>query len=1148
MVVAVGEYGSLVRSTSVGTWANHGPIASGTTLSGVVWAGDRFVACGPSAGLWTSADGLTWSQIESSVRAARVLRAGSKTVALGSSSAWVSSGGAFAEHSLSTAGVSPYRGATSDGSRVLLYGSASLLATSTDGVAWNKATQPAGLSFYAAAGGSAGFLVGGLDESGAGVLRASTDGINWSTVPLPTSRFFPVRIFRLPDGWLVQDYYTATLFRCEDSTISAWTRVESDLAGFYPAASTIDADGRLLLFGDRGLVAVLDGTRLVAQLAGVIDTAYLYSPRFRAACAGDIIAAIDANVSSSRLVRYFQGQSSDAGVVWRKPSPAPVRGLNALAAIGDSTLVAYSSGANGDSTSGLPPTPEGFYRSSDGLDWQPFGRVDDAETSSALLQGQVVSIAAKPDESAVVVLTRSENYLPDAYAAVRGVYHTTNWTEWRQISLPAFRTEPPVSEETVESVVWDGTQFVLLLYPGRVFTSPDGTNWTQLPPLPAGLVIVSVASGGGVFVARTAAVLSDGTYGLEASGGEKFFVFRDGRWWPRDTGRRTPVLQRAVIRAGDKFVATGAGAEILVSSDGFAWESHAAPGVPYALLWNGERLFGFNDSFAAFSRSGLPSGGIPLGLAALSPRTRDVAASGENYNIALDVASDVSWSVAKVPSWISVSPLAGRGPSQIAVAVSANTGKSARGAVLEIAGESHFVFQNAPAVPRLISVPGTGGSLKIPFVGDWNIVAPPGQVAAAKGATAGTGSIALTVARNDSSSPRTITLNLNGTDYRIEQQGTPLAVLRAGSYGGLVGFLEEDVSPSLLDNYSAAFEGFIRAKIAPPGKTSAHGSYSAQLTLHVGIKPLVFRGAGAVSADGKAADTRWSVGPKGPHIDIKNMSVVRDEAGRQYLQGEFENAGFRFGFLAGRNIFSAKTNPLSPDYAGRSSFFLTTYGESGITADGGVGSALIGADGIAKLSGILASGVKFTASSPLWGAVESQLVVPFAFAAGPSRLVCGFSRYDSSAPYTDWDGLAVLVTPGRNQAGQPQTNLEFLSASLCVYTPVAKGSSPFAWSLPATMRLVLPDAGTIEAELSSPMPNRIVLDSILSGPENAKFTFSFDPRSGLLRGSVTPVPGSKAVPFLGALTRKDFSITGDVGGFLGLVPGPLSGRFEISPP
>ncbi|MBJ7390918.1 MAG: hypothetical protein JHC85_05080 [Chthoniobacterales bacterium] len=1147
VVVAVGEYGSLVRSTSPGTWSSPGPVASGATLSGIVWAGDRFMACGSAAGLWASENGLTWSQIDSSVRAIRVLPAGGTTIALGTSSAWVSSGGVFAERSLSAAGITSYRGAVSDGSRVLLYGRAGLLATSTDGATWNKAAQSTGDSFYAAEGGSSGFLVGGLDANGSGIIRASADGLAWSALALPVPRFFPVRIFRLPDGWLVQDYYTGDFYRRSDPAASAWTKVESDLPGFYPAASAIGVDGRLLMFGDRGLVAVFDGTRVVVQMSGAIDTAYLYSPRFSAACAGDFVAAIDFNVANSRLVRYFRGVAASSGVAWTKPSPAPVRGFNTLASIGAS-FVAYSTGATGDTGSGLPPSFAGFYRSTDGLDWQRFGRVEDPDTSESLLQGQVVSMAAKPDESSVVVLTRSDVSTPGGYGAVRGVYRSTDWNSWRQIPLPAFRANPPAAEENMESVVWDGTQFVLLLYPGRVFTSPDGLSWTQLPSLPAGLAAVSVASGSGVFVARTAALQSDGAYDVESSGGEKFFVFSGGRWWPRSTGRRTPVLQRCVIRAGDTFVATGEGAEVLTSTDGFSWSSHPAPGAPYALLWNGKRLFGFNDSFAAFSREGLPSGGASLGLAALSPRTRDVAAAGEAYNLSLDVAAGVAWEVTKIPSWMTVSPVAGTGPAPISIRVAGHTGKSPRGACLEIAGESHLVFQQAVVPLSWPVLAGAGASLKIPLAGDWSIVAPPGIVAPAKGATVGSGPIALAFARNDSTSPRVIVVNINGTDYRIEQEGTPPAVLRAGIYGGLVGYLEEAASSALLDDYTAAFEGSVRVTVAPPGKISTQGSYSAQLTLHNGTKPLVFRGDGALSADGTVANARWSAGPKGPHIMIKSMSVVRDDEGRQYLHGEFENAGFRFGFLAGRNVFSAKTNPLSSDYAGRASFFLTSYGESGTTADGGVGSAIIGADGIAKLSGVLANGVKFTASASLWGALEPQLVLPFAFGAGASRLVCGFSRYDASSAFTDWDGLGALVSPGSNQDDQPQTVLTFLSASLCLYTPPAKGDASFLWSLPATLRLVLPEIDTIEAEVSSPAPNKIALDSILSGSEGAKFSFSFDPRSGLLKGSVVPAPGSKALPFFGAITRKDYSITGDIGGFLGLVPGPVPGRFEISSP
>lgn len=1143
VAVAVGEHGTLLRSAAGASWSSHGPVAGGATLSGIAWVGNRFVACGPQAGLWASSDGLAWSQIDGAAQALHVLPADGKTVALGASTAWVSSGGAFAAQSLADAGIASYRGAVSTGSKILLYGSAGFLATSTDGATWTKSSPSADVSFYSAAGGVAGFLVGGIDNSGNGVLRSSPDGSAWSSVSLPAARFFPVRIFRLSNGWLVQDYWSGALYRRADAQ-AEWSRVESDLPGFYPSASVVAADGRVFFFGDRGVVATLEAGRLVPQLSGVIDTAYLYAPRFSAACAGDIFAAIDANVSSAAFVRYYLGTSSSSGVAWQKPSPAPVRGLTALAAIGNSSLVGFSSGAQGDTTNGLTATDEGFYRTTNGVTWQEFGRVKDPQTSQSLLQGTILSIAPRPDESAVVVLTRSEVSTPGGYGAVRSVYRTTNWSDWQQISLPEFRAAPPVSEETMESVAWDGQKFVLLLYPGRVFTSTDGQVWKQLPSLPAGLAGVSVASGGGLVVARTAALRSDGSYGAESSGGEKICVYQDGRWWPRDTGRRPPVLQRQIIRAGDTFVASGRGAEVLTSSDGFAWTAHAAPGAPYALLWNGDRLAGFNDSFAAFSRQGLPAGGTPLGTAAITPRTRSAPAQGEAYTVSLDIAPGTAWSVGAVPSWITVSPLSGSGPAQLDVTLSANTGKTPRGATLNIAGESHFVFQQAPVPLPPAVLSGTGGALKIAFSGDWNIVVPAGLLSVAKNAVSGAGPISLTVAPNDSTAPRTVTVNINGTDYAIEQQGTPLGVLRAGSYAGLVGYLEPAASSALLDDYTAAFEGSLRVVVAPPGKTSAQGSYSAQLTFHNGTKPLVFRGAGALGADGTVTNALWSVGPKGPHITITSLSVVRDGPDRQYLHGEFENAGFRFGLLAGRNVFSAKTNPLSSDFARRATFFLTAYGGSGTSADTGAGSVAIGADGVARIAGVLATGAKFTASSVIWGAVEPQPCLPFNFIAGPSLLMCGFSRYDVSAPFTDWDGLASLVVPGTNQSGQPETKLAFLSASLCTYTPPAKGASSFTWSSPASLQVGLSDGTEIQGEVTSPSPGKLTVNA----NAGTKMTLSFDARSGLVKGSLVASPGAKAVKVFGGLTLKQFNVDGDAGGFLGMVLGPPSGQFEISPP
>lgn len=1146
-VVAVGELGTVIRRAgSSDVWSSVGPVAGGASLSGVVWSGSRFLASGISAGLWESTDGLSWTQNNAAVQAFRLLRAGSNIVALGGSTTWVSSGGEFTEQPLSAAGISSYRGAASDGSRLLLFGSSGLLATSTDGLSWNKTTQSPALVFLAADGGPEGFLVGGFDQvSDKGFLRASSDGNTWTDVALPADGVVPFRLFSIPIGWLLIDYNTGSLYQREDTEGAEWARVGGDLEGFYPAACLAAPEDRAFLFGDRGTIASLGGGTITPELPAAMDSLYLYNPRFSAACTGGVIAAIDGNVINSRLVRYYRGEISPDGVDWSAPSPAPVRGFTALASVGDSALVGFSSGATGDAGTGLAATSRGFYRSPDGVEWEPLGRVED-DSGSDLVSGNVVSLACRPDNSAAVVLTRDDLSLPGGYSAVRGIYRTSDWNEWQQISLPAFRSDPPVSEESVESLLWDGEKFVLMLYPGRIFTSSDGLSWQQLPALPEGIAAVSVASsGGGCIVVRTAVLQADGSYGVEDSGGEKFFVFDGGRWWPRDTGRRPPLMQRCIIRAGNAFAASGEGAEILTSSDGFGWAAHDAPGAPYALLWNGNRLLAFNDSFAAFSCSGFPEGGTPLAMTSLSPRTCEVAAGGETYEVSLDIAEGEDWSVANIPSWAAVSPSSGKGPAQIVVQVSANTGKTPRGAVMTIAGQEHMINQPIPAPAAPFNAAGGGGTLKIPFSGDWSLAFTPGTVAPRKGLASGKGSFTVVVSRNESVDARTIFVNVNGTDYRIEQEGLPLPVLLAGRYSGLVGYLQPEVSPGELENYTAAFEGYATVALAPGG------TYSAQLALHDGAKIAVFRGKGALSADGTLAEAFWSGRGKEPPIKVRNLAVVRDDDGRQYLHGEFEREGTRFGIIAGRIVFSAKTSPLPSDYAGPATFFLTTYGESGISADSGVGSALVGIDGVVRLRGVLADGAKFSASSAIWGALEPELIMPFFFSGGRGRLVCGFTRYDAAAPFTDWDGEAALISPGIDFEGQPLIDPTYLSASLCAYRAPAKGASGFRWNKPALMYMAWPEGeeiGEIEAELSSPAPNTIALESIIAGNDGANIAFSYSPKDGLLKGKVVAAPGRKALRFMGAINQKQSNINGDFGSFLGLIPGAQSGRFEITPP
>jgi hypothetical protein len=107
---------------------------------------------------------------------------------------------------------------------------------------------------------------------------------------------------------------------------------------------------------------------------------------------------------------------------------------------------------------------------------------------------------------------------------------------------------------------------------GRRATSTDGLTWVDAAEVKAIDTLVDVAFGGGVFVGV-------GLHGLRMS-------TRDGlKWSPRQVGEEGEHLN-SVVRAGERFVAIGAGATY-ESADGEAWTRKPNRDAPLTVAYGG---------------------------------------------------------------------------------------------------------------------------------------------------------------------------------------------------------------------------------------------------------------------------------------------------------------------------------------------------------------------------------------------------------------------------------------------------------------------------------------------------------------------------------------------------------------------------------
>ena len=1138
ITIAVGDYGTVVRKSGSGTWESLPPIAEGVALSAAVWSGTKFLVTGPEAGLWESTDGLVWTLRDAAVKGDFLFALENTVVCLAADTAWTSAGGApFQQYSLKDQALSPYRTAALSAGTLVIVRNDGSVASTPNGIDWTSPIVRADTFFYTVAGGPTGFLFGAIDRTG-GNAKALLVQFNNSgeteDIPLPSNADFRYyRIFGSATGWLFQDYLTGSLFRRGSTT---WNAIAAATPIFYPNATLMVSGNSTLLAGERGRVAMLDSEAVLSvETASHFVSDFLYYPRFTAAALDDVAVAIDKNATRPAQYRYY---STSNGTTWSQTTPAPIAGVSSLG-IHSGNIVGYCV-AN-------PSTSEGFYRLV-GSQWQPFG-------SSPPTEGTVLSFASNNDSSTVIAIARQETFdLSGNYSAARALYYSPNWSDWTPLALPEARLDQPPSEDVIESVQWDGARFVLLLHPGRIFTSTDGLSWNQLPALPAdstaqlavaypGLKLpaantaVSVSSDGQTLLARSAKLLANGTYSSSLPvGSETFFVFEQGRWWPVPVSTPVGQSRRLLTRDASRFLAIGDG-EILSSADGFSWQSHPVRADVSALQWTGSRLLAFTDAFGILSHQGALGEGISISTIACSPRISTLTASVQSYSLTFSAPPSQAWSVGKLPDWISISPAAGSGNATLSVTIKENTTRTPRGAVVSLGGVSHLVSQKTAVFTDSLSVGALQSSLSIPFTGDWSASPSSSLVQFPKNSYAGKGNIRFTLPTNKSSNSRTFTVNVNGIDYTVTQQGQDPAILRVGGYAGVVGFVAEGYLPDSLDSYES-FTGSMQLTFAKPSTSLPNGAYTASLSVFHGNQTVQFKSKGALETGGVLTNSTWTNSGKSPVSAQISLQITNDFALNQFASGNITIDSQAYGFFAGKQVFQSKTNPLSAADSGKATFFLTGFGSEGISADTGVAAIDIAPAGTARFAGQLADGSKLTGSFPVLGAAGADNVIPFAFSGSRDKsLISGYARRTVSRETFDWSGPASWPAPARST--------KELTASLARYTPPVKGGSALAWTAPANISITSDSFDLIQGNATFSPPSR--LTAAIQAPGRI-LSLKLNPANGMLTGSLSE-PNSKkvAMTFLGAVNQSYESLSSGSGSILGFSTTGSNGTLSITP-
>ena len=959
--VAFGDFGACVRKSGPAAWASVTAFSSNASLSSVVWANSRFVAVGGTAGVWTSADGTTWTPGQSGVTGSQIAGQTGRLAILSSNLVWISADAtAWTSIPLPAppAAASRYRALAFLGGTFVATGDAGIVARSTDGGAtWSAVTSGFASNFYYLAAGSGNFVTAGWYYTAGGVFTPqvihSTDGLTWAAGTIPTGNY-------LSDVVPTGSVFLATggdgrVYSSSDGAV--WAALAGAPANFYPAATADAGLSSTVVVGNRGGIYQLSPSLVwTRQTSGAINGTYLWLPRFSAAALGSLVLAKDDNRTDPAIYR-----SDDAGVTWTEQSGLSrlLKRMTGLAKSG-ARIVGYSDGDGGVT----PPQDAGVYSTTNGTAWQIVSpsAIPWSGNSSFL---RVNSLASNPSESVTLALTVEATFDAQSnYISTRKLYSSTAWGAWSPVKLAAIGQLPP-QENSVETVFWDGSQFVMLLYPGRIFTSPDGLKWTQLPALPkdspttlseyvpsgapAANTAFSVASTGSLLVVRSeklGAKGANGNPGPWENGYARFFSYVKGKWQENSVRISSPSsLLNQICWDGSAFLAPVPG-RLLTSSDAITWTEREVGASFQDIVRSVPQLVGFTTETAVLTH--------PAGATAVVPSARIVAVAGGEFDASV-TSTTFSWSAVSNVPWLSPSQAVGVGDAVLRITALPNKTTMPRSGVVTVGGETLTVTQPTAKSFQPTSFASGNTSVTIPFSGTWTASSSQSWATFPNGTTGqtGSGNVKISFAANPLTSSRAVTVTCNGLAFVFTQAGNA----PAASYSGAVGLSLEPLTTA-----STSIKGSLAITVSTPTAASPDGAYSATLNVFHAASNLVFRAKGNMAPGGTLQNATWSTGGNSPvNATVSLAPLTTGGAG---LDGSIRIADQTYAALAGKQIYSAKSNPWP---ASGSVFTITIPDQTGLFGTG-TGTVAISADGVAKIAARLNDGTPVTISSPVWGA------------------------------------------------------------------------------------------------------------------------------------------------------------------------------------
>ena len=443
---------------------------------------------------------------------------------------WSDDGVEFNEAQLSPPNTEDwFEGVTASGLRLAAVGDYGAIYLSTNGTEWTSAVSGTEEWLRGVAFGSGGFVAVG--ENGT-ILRSNTSGSSWNSVTSSTAEHLN-RVRYLGSGSAGRFYAVGnggTLLSSDTGT--SWTSMNSGTTNHLYDVALNNAG--LLLVGDEALLmSADDGTSWTDQINDLptnAPPAWIY---LSAHGKGDdwLVAG--------RTGFLMEGSCTNGSECVWQPSPT----ISSRAWLWDMTVQRGLYVAIGDLAN--------IKTSLDGILWAREA-VPVSQTNTVLLGvgGTSNLLVAVGSEGNVLV---SEAGMVDIVvtndASVTNITLQSLGVIWTNLSL--------FTERSLQGITADDELFIITGEAGSVFTSPDGTNWTERSAVTANF-LSSVAVGGGTCIA----VGDNGTLIRSVN---------EGVSWSSPVAMGTTDWLYRVRWIENQFVVVGENGSIYTSSDGITW-------------------------------------------------------------------------------------------------------------------------------------------------------------------------------------------------------------------------------------------------------------------------------------------------------------------------------------------------------------------------------------------------------------------------------------------------------------------------------------------------------------------------------------------------------------------------------------------------